>query len=316
MKSLTRTIIAIAILYLTTAGPASAMMDASKDETLTISGSTRLFGVEIVGLPGNPVTDERGYYVATVPYGWSGTVTPQKEGFAFEPASMTYSSINADQTNKDYAAKLVAFTISGSAGVRGVTMIGLPGNPVSGSKGGYRGTVNYGWSGTVTPTREGYTFEPVSLPYSRVIADQPNGNFAAKPAMLTISGLLAKAGNPIEGVLISADNDGGSDTTDTHGKYSLKVPYGWSGNIYPSKPGISFNPTSTTLTNVTTNMVNGKPEQAKGGGSDPFAGFEDSRSRSRSRGSDPYSGSPWNSSGSRSSGRSSSGFKPHVTYSR
>ena len=43
---------------------------------LTITGTTRLEGVQMIGLPGNPVTDESGRYSVTVDYGWSGTASP------------------------------------------------------------------------------------------------------------------------------------------------------------------------------------------------------------------------------------------------
>ena len=37
-------------------------------------------GVVMTGLPGNPITNSQGYYSATVPYDWSGTVTPRIPG--------------------------------------------------------------------------------------------------------------------------------------------------------------------------------------------------------------------------------------------
>ncbi len=61
-----------------------------------LSGSkviTGLSGVEIQGLPGNPVTDENGFYTATVPYGWNGTISPTKKGYRFEPRSRVYRNI-------------------------------------------------------------------------------------------------------------------------------------------------------------------------------------------------------------------------------
>jgi hypothetical protein len=41
-------------------------------------------------------------------------------------------------------------------------------------------------------------------------------------------------------VTVSANNDGGSATTDSAGYYRLLVPYGWSGRVAPSKPGYEF----------------------------------------------------------------------------
>jgi hypothetical protein len=61
---------------------------------------------------------------------------------------------------------------SGSAGLSGVTMSGLPGTPVTQSDGSYSGTVTYGWSGTVTPTLAGYNFTPASKAYDNVQSNQ------------------------------------------------------------------------------------------------------------------------------------------------
>ena len=68
----------------------------------TISGRTGLSGVEMTGLPGNPVTGRNGYYSAEVEYGWSGAVKPKKDGFNFEPAELRYSRVISDLTNNDY----------------------------------------------------------------------------------------------------------------------------------------------------------------------------------------------------------------------
>jgi len=311
MKSSTRTIIALVILNLTITGPALAQF-GDGPVTFTITGNSGVGGVLMKGLPGDPVSDGRGNYSSKVLYGWSGTVTPTREGYNFEPASKVYPKVSSNKDSQDYRPRALTFVISGTTGTSGVAMTGLPGNASTDQRGYYSASVPYGFTGTVKPVKKGYTFEPVNLPYSRVYADQPNGNFAPKLAMLTISGQLARGGIPIEGARISADNGGGSDTTDAQGRYSLRIPYGWSGSVYPSKQGIVFNPPSVPFSNVTTNIVNGQPEQPEDKEADPFGGIEDSRSRSRSRGSDPYSGSPWNSSGSRPRGTSSSGYKPTI----
>jgi hypothetical protein len=181
MKYLTRTIIVLAVFCLAMASPATPQTNPeAKTRTFTISGNARLSGVIMKGLPGDPVTDERGYYRATVDYGWSGTVTPIKEGYSFVPASNEYTDVIADQTDENYQAKLIVFTISGKAGVPGVVMVGLPGNTITDENGLYSATVDYGWSGTVIPTKEGYSFEPSSLPYSKVISNLENQNYTAE----------------------------------------------------------------------------------------------------------------------------------------
>ena len=61
--------------------------------TYLISGMVGVPGVTLKGLPGDPTSDQRGFYSVQVEQGWSGTVTPAKEGYVFEPETRVYSSI-------------------------------------------------------------------------------------------------------------------------------------------------------------------------------------------------------------------------------
>lgn len=56
------------------------------------------------GLPGDPVTSADGCYRAVVEYGWSGTVTPTKQGCRFEPISRTYEHATLESIHDDYVA--------------------------------------------------------------------------------------------------------------------------------------------------------------------------------------------------------------------
>jgi hypothetical protein len=53
---------------------------------------------------GSTVTDANGHYEQAVDAGWSGTAAPEKEGFTFDPAERTYSTVSSDQTGQDYTA--------------------------------------------------------------------------------------------------------------------------------------------------------------------------------------------------------------------
>ena len=132
------------------------------------------------GLPGDPVTDNNGSYSATVEYGWDGTVTPTKEGYSFVPASKVYHNINSDRTDDNYTPKIITYIISGQVGIPGVRMQGLPSNPVTDERGYYTCRVVYGWSGTLEPVKEGYTFNPPRLSYAKVMANQTNQNYTAE----------------------------------------------------------------------------------------------------------------------------------------
>jgi hypothetical protein len=133
--------------------------------TYTISGKVGMEGVEMNGLPGNPITGSDGTYSATVPHGWQSSVTPIKEGYEFKPSNRGYPPVKSDQANHDYVPEPMKLLIAGSIGVEGVVMEGLTGNIVSMQGGNYSATVEYGWNGKITPKKEGYEFSPPYTDY-------------------------------------------------------------------------------------------------------------------------------------------------------
>ena len=71
-----------------------------------------------------------------------------------------------------------------------------------------------------------------------------------------ISGYVLEPNNtPIEGVLVSADNDGGCDTTEPNGYYEALVLQGWSGAVTPTKAGCMFAPGERIYNSVLTNQL-------------------------------------------------------------
>jgi hypothetical protein len=205
MKSLSRTIIVLVVLTLTmgdfvpaqsegrsepaTVESAPPVLPPSGSRTFTISGSTGVGGVEMQGLPGNVVSDPSGYYEARVGHGFSGVAKPVKEGYIFEPPQLAYTNVIDDQTNQNYSAKTISFIISGRIGLipvvsqalSGVLMRGLPGNPVTtDGNGNYSAEVEYGWSGVVEPSKEGFTFVPPNRLYSKVTRDQKRQTYSAR----------------------------------------------------------------------------------------------------------------------------------------
>ncbi|MHB0998294.1 MAG: hypothetical protein ACYC27_03530 [Armatimonadota bacterium] len=86
----------------------------------------------------------------------------------------------------------LSFTISGyvrtpnGSGMAGVTLNGLPGNPVTDAAGFYSATVDFDSSGTVTPSKTGYTFSPASTSYSNVTSDLSQDYTGYRPLTVTI----------------------------------------------------------------------------------------------------------------------------------
>ena len=71
------------------------------------------------------------------------------------------------------------YTISGNAGVGGATMTYTGGSTSADGSGNYSFLVSSGWSGTVTPSKSGYTFSPPSRSYSNVTSNQTGQNYTA-----------------------------------------------------------------------------------------------------------------------------------------
>jgi hypothetical protein len=234
--------------------------------TFTISGQTGVAGVTMRGLPGNPVTDREGRYKATVEYGWMGVVTPVREGHVFEPPQRAYASVTEGLTHEDYTAKVFTYRISGTVGLPDVVMKGLPGDPVSDAGGYYLAMVPHGWSGTVTPEKAGFGFEPASRRYVKPVADLRDQDYHAAEIFLTISNRIALGDEPLAGVTVTAEPGGYSAVTNAQGIYSIQVPYGWSGKLVLTKKGFTFDPSAIPFSNVTADvdMVSRRPEAPTG----------------------------------------------------
>ncbi|MGE5293981.1 MAG: hypothetical protein ACM3VT_04080 [Solirubrobacterales bacterium] len=222
----------------------------------TVSGVSGV--VELTGFPqGTVQTDEKGAFSVKVEYGFTGTITPVKEGYSFQPAERPYDSIKADKTKEDFKGSKITYTISGNTGEGGVTLKNLPGSVVSKGDGSYSVKVPYGWSGTVIPTKAGLMFQPAEYEYTQVLGDQTEQNFQAEPIRYPVTGkVLDKEGQAIEDVLIVADSQVESVSTDADGVFELQVKHGWKGKITPQKDGYTFNPPAKTFDAVTSPVPN------------------------------------------------------------
>ncbi len=211
--------------------------------TFEISGSAGMGGVLMAGLPGEPMTDLDGRFTATVEYGWSGKVTPTKAGYSFKPSVIEITKITENKPNQDCAASINKYKISGTTGIGGVKLTGLSEEVTSGSTGSYTATVEYGWNGTVTPEKEGYTFEPQSLFLGPVEKDLPKQDFKSKAVTSTLSGNVGLAGVEMKGLP-------GRIISQQDGSYTVEVPFKWDGVVTPIKEGYTFDPAKKEYTDV------------------------------------------------------------------
>ena len=208
----------------------------------------------------------------TVDYNSSGTAVTAQPAVGYHFVKWSDDSVANPRTDTGVTANIAVtasfainqMTISGyvtepdaNIPVEGVFINANNGgsSDTTDANGYYQLTVEYGWSGTVEPNKTGYTFEPNGIDYSNVITDH-NGNYTAILDTFIISGYAVDSEmlTPLEGVLLSPDNDGGpytskyygggQDTTDVNGYYEVLVDYNWSGNVVPSKYVYAFEPNS------------------------------------------------------------------------
>ncbi len=125
---------------------------------------------------------------------WSN---PDSEAYYGEPMGETNVADNTRSLN-DTAYTVANFriseqpdkTISGrvtdtaGAGIQGVTISfsNGGGTTTTSSNGNYSRSVTYGWSGSATPSKSGYNFDPPSTPYSNVTSNQSGKNFTGTAA--------------------------------------------------------------------------------------------------------------------------------------
>jgi len=224
-------------------------------------------GLEGVSVPlnnnaGSTVTDSNGCYVAGVPYQWSGLISVIKNEWGFDPNQRAYLNVTSDQTEQNYTAfqPIISGYLTGPGGV-GVMDVSVSTKDqvdsyTSDANGYYKLTVPYRWSGTVTPTKIAWVFEPNERTYTNVTTDQTNQDYTALAPPL-ISGYIRDSNQePVCDALVSTIDGTDSDTTDANGYYELTVPQDWSGTVVPEKTFWSFEPTELTYENLTEDTPN------------------------------------------------------------
>ncbi len=216
----------------------------------------------------NSITDANGFYELWVDYGRSSIVTPQKDGYFFDPNS-TYINVTHDYNDVNYAATLMTFVICGyviennAAPISDVNVSaqngGGPwtskyggGSALTDATGYYEISADYNWSGTVTPGKFRYSFGPAGRYYEDVNENwTANQDYTGTLLIFRITGCVKNVCNtPISGVLVSADNGASQSLTDANGCYEVWVSDNWSGTVTLSKAHYTFSPPGRVYTDV------------------------------------------------------------------
>lgn len=221
-----------------------------------VPGVTVSFGEGIA----DATTNSSGYYEVLVPFGWAGTITPSKEGWVFAPETITLTNVTDAVPNQDFTGEVETFVVSGfiTNSVSGTAVNGVSvsltgaGTTTTNASGFYALVVPYGYTGTLTPFKPGYTFAPETIALTNVVANATAQNFEGTEIMYTIGGVVLDAMDaPVEDVIITFSNGAGSVLTDETGAYAVQVAYGYTGTASPLKTGYIFNPINRAYNFVT-----------------------------------------------------------------
>ncbi len=230
-------------------------------------------------------TDTNGNYeFAGIDENITYTVTPEKIGYIFNPASKDITiKQNQDATDTNFDA-LIGFTVSGSVkdsdgdGLGGVTITldgekTIPETTTTDSTGSYSFTGLSFDTYTITPSFDGYGFDP-SFEQIAIDSDTNGLDFTATKGY-QISGIISNitTGNPLEEevtVLLSGDASD-STTTNENGSYTFLGLENGSYTITPSPSEFNFEPESQSVTIASGNELNVDFDASRGGGS--ISGF-------------------------------------------
>ena len=165
--------------------------------TYTVSGTLGITGATVAfsGTTSGSATVVGSSYSFTAPTGWTGTITPSLTGYTFSPVSINVTTpVTANLPNQNFTATLNTYTVSGTLGTTGATVAfnGTTSGSATVVGSSYSFTAPHGWTGTITPSKTGYTFSPALITISApgVTATLPNQNFTATLNTYTVSGTL------------------------------------------------------------------------------------------------------------------------------
>lgn len=221
--------------------------------TFTISGNTEVAGVSLAYTGGTVpmISDTDGDYTITVPYGWTGTVTPTHPGYTFYPLYIEYETgVTESLEGQNYTATINTYTISGNAGIEGVEITYTGGTTTTLAGGNYSFEVDYGWNGKITPSKEGYVFTPEELDYSLtpVTESLTAQDFIATQIVHSIT--LSSGWNLVSFNVVPLDSDTADILADLNTNYDLVYAWDASGASAASGNWLKYdrlNPVSSSL---------------------------------------------------------------------
>lgn len=238
-------------------GVVSKYIDETKSQMEALQGVR----IEASNNGGTTETDKDGKYILSVTPRWTGTLKPSLHGYKFSPNELEYKPIETNIRSQDFTATVntiikgkVVYNFEGIADVELVFESSQRTSFIAktDSGGNYISIVPYNWSGIVTPKKAGHQFKPRQKVYGGVISLLDGEDYTVE--FPVISGRVTNQGGKtgIPGVTLAFSNIETNKfkylkeytTTDSEGNYLNQIPDQWTGDVWPTKKGYLFYPSS------------------------------------------------------------------------
>ena len=145
---------------------------------------------------------------------------------------------------------------------------GIPEPVLTDANGQFDLKVSYGWKGKLAFEKEGYTLTPTAKMMEAITGDIRNIAVSAKVRMLTIIDKVVMGegptAEPISDVKVTPEPAPPGTVpaiTDNTGRYTIRVPYGWTGDLRFEKPGLLFDPPTKAMPKMTADIDNVSPKK-------------------------------------------------------
>jgi len=190
--------------------------------------------------------------------GGSYILIPSKQGYKLMPSEIKIEKLLGDVT-KTFTAEKEQNTLTLSGAVTGAdeVTLALSGDLSDVAKVGVSGdsytfSVDADKNYTVTPSKEGYTFDPPSASFTN-LSSNSTADFLATKVTATISGVVDGANGVT--VTLSGDASGSKVVANAGGGYSFTVNTGGNYTVSAAKEGYVMKPESVSFTDITDDIV-------------------------------------------------------------